>query len=86
MLPADEEVANTVQCHPHLPVLATSGIEDIVRLWAPDGPRDIVGVDDARIAQNQQRMREGAHLPPRILQVSLCLLGGALALGIWTPI
>lgn len=29
---ADREVANCVQCHPQLPVLATSGMEDVVRL------------------------------------------------------
>lgn len=28
---ADTEVANCVQCHPTLPVLATSGLEDVVR-------------------------------------------------------
>lgn len=31
---ADREVANCVQCHPTLPVLATSGMEDVVRLPA----------------------------------------------------
>lgn len=29
---ADREVANCVQCHPTLPVLATSGMDDVVRL------------------------------------------------------
>lgn len=31
LLWADTEVANRVQCHPTLPVLATSGLEDVVR-------------------------------------------------------
>ena len=35
VLEADEDVANCVRCHPSLPVLATSGIESVVRLWAP---------------------------------------------------
>jgi hypothetical protein len=35
VLAADEDVANCVQPHPHLPVLATSGIDSVVRLWAP---------------------------------------------------
>lgn len=35
VLAADEDVANCVQPHPHLPVLATSGIDTVVRLWAP---------------------------------------------------
>ena len=36
-LQADEDVANCVAPHPSLPVLATSGIESVVRLWAPLG-------------------------------------------------
>jgi hypothetical protein len=39
---ADEDVANAVQPHPHLPVLATSGIESTVKVpplssWASCG-------------------------------------------------
>ncbi len=34
-LGADAEVVNCVRAHPVLPVLATSGIESTVRLWAP---------------------------------------------------
>jgi WD and tetratricopeptide repeat-containing protein 1 len=37
-LEADEDVANCVTAHPSLPVLATSGIESVVRLWSPNGP------------------------------------------------
>lgn len=32
MFTADEDVANAVQPHPHLPVLATSGIESTVKV------------------------------------------------------
>jgi WD40 repeat protein len=32
---ADMEVANCVQCHPSLPVVATSGLEDVVRIVTP---------------------------------------------------
>ncbi len=57
------------QCHPSLPVLATSGIEDVVRLWgpadaAPSGQQaeelreQLAGV----VARNQERMREGPSL------------------------
>lgn len=35
VLAADEDVANCVQPHPHLPVLATSGIDTVIKLWAP---------------------------------------------------
>ena len=34
VLSADEDVANAVQAHPHLPVLATSGIENTVKVRA----------------------------------------------------
>lgn len=34
---ADEDVANAVQPHPHLPVLATSGIESTVKVGCVDG-------------------------------------------------
>lgn len=35
---ADDDVCNAVQPHPYLPLLATSGIESTVRLWAPVVP------------------------------------------------
>lgn len=35
VLKADEEVANCLQPHPAAPILATSGIESVIRLWAP---------------------------------------------------
>lgn len=35
MLDADADVCNAVRPNPRLPVLATSGIEDVIRLWAP---------------------------------------------------
>jgi WD40 repeat protein len=35
VLAADEDVANCVRCHPTLPVLATSGIDSVVKLWSP---------------------------------------------------
>lgn len=36
---ADEDVANAVQAHPSLPVLATSGIESTVKVRAAPGCR-----------------------------------------------
>lgn len=38
MIQADSDVVNCVQPHPMLPVVATSGIESVVRLWAPGDP------------------------------------------------
>ena len=32
---ADEDILNIVQPHPTLPIVATSGIEDVIRLWGP---------------------------------------------------
>ena len=79
----------SAQPHPHLPVLATSGIETVVRLWSP--PRDAdesaaaavgaPGQEDSSlgglVARNQERMREGPQLlrgvNPRILQVGRCV-------------
>lgn len=72
MIKADSDVVNCVQPHPVLPVVATSGIECVVRLWAPGdpdpNPDDILKAVEA----NQQRMMEGPAtlrgFNPRILQ------------------
>ena len=59
-LQADDDVANSVAPHPSLPVLATSGIESAVRLWAPRGPvqrpdlRQEVSANQARVLQGFQ--------------------------------
>ncbi|XP_077295822.1 WD and tetratricopeptide repeats 1 [Arctopsyche grandis] len=61
-LKGDESIVNCIQVHPTMCLIATSGIESIVRLWSPrpeDGgaePREILDVADAAIA-NQQRMQ-----------------------------
>lgn len=59
VLDADDDVANCVQCHPTLPVLATSGIGTVVRLWSP--LRDAGEPDnlDEIVNKNQERMKEG---------------------------
>jgi WD40 repeat protein len=79
LLDADEDVANCVQCHPTLPVLATSGIEHVVDVWSPQAAdpyaehvrQYVVPMDT--IEKNQERMREGYnYLPamnPRVIQV-----------------
>ncbi|KAG2497866.1 hypothetical protein HYH03_004132 [Edaphochlamys debaryana] len=68
-LTADEDVANCVQCHPTLPVLATSGIENVVRLWAPSEPLPSAAALPelqeelaAVVARNQERMREAPSM------------------------
>nr|XP_053648382.1 WD and tetratricopeptide repeats protein 1-like isoform X2 [Cherax quadricarinatus] len=61
VIPGDESIVNCVQCHPHSCLLATSGIESVVKLWAPLPQMDNDSepfLDIEEIAQaNQQRMR-----------------------------
>jgi len=67
---ADSEVVNCCQGHPHLSLLATSGIESVVRLWAPaesDSEADTEAwtAEDDRdqvVEANQKRMREGTSM------------------------
>ncbi|CAN0141585.1 unnamed protein product, partial [Hapterophycus canaliculatus] len=37
---ADDQIVNCVAPHPSLPVLATSGLESVVRLWSPRGAEE----------------------------------------------
>ncbi|CAG5002562.1 unnamed protein product [Parnassius apollo] len=61
-LRADESILNCVQMHPSMFLLATSGIEAVVRLWSPR-PEDestetrVVGDVSSAAQANQQRMR-----------------------------
>ena len=55
--------------HPYLPVLATSGIESVVRLWAPTqgtskADREAAEGEDVQVLaqRNQERMREGPQV------------------------
>lgn len=72
VLQADEDVCNCVQCHPTLPVLATSGIESVVRLWAPSGEAESSGTEPL-VARNQELIKQGPQtisgVSPRMLQV-----------------
>ncbi|EFJ39457.1 hypothetical protein VOLCADRAFT_100946 [Volvox carteri f. nagariensis] len=78
-LAADEDVANCVQCHPTLPVLATSGIENVIRLWSPrDAPPAAEAVPELEqelrsvVDGNQERMNEGPSVfRPSALQDAL---------------
>jgi hypothetical protein len=68
---ADEDVANAVQPHPHLPVLATSGIESTVKLWSPEGEPTTGGSIGEVVRRNQERLKEGPTvlrgIDPRII-------------------
>ena len=62
VMASDEDVANAVQCHPHLPVLAVSGIENTIKLWSPEGECMPVGSRiDEIISNNQERNKEGTR-------------------------
>ena len=75
-LQADEDVANCVQPHPSLPVLATSGIENVVRLWRPGDAKEPPNQRAmmALVSHNQERLKNGTNIfrtvNPRVLAVS----------------
>lgn len=61
-----------LQCHPHLPVVATSGIESVVKLWAPLGRAEQLDAT-LPVQRNQERTMTGPRLlrgiNPQFLQV-----------------
>eukprot|EP00892_Ulva_mutabilis_P012900 jgi/Ulvmu1/9983/UM059_0032.1 len=69
---ADREVANCVQCHPTLPVLATSGMEDVVKLWEVERDNDAnqVGAGVAEVSrmveESQQEMEASRVVLPNM--------------------
>ena len=61
VLEGDDNIVNCLQSHPSAPVLATSGIDPVVRIWQPrpeDGEEDtrIVEDLDGAATSNQRRM------------------------------
>jgi WD40 repeat protein len=65
VLEGHDDVVNCVVGHPRVPMLATSGIDDIIKLWDPSGPTPITAELDARIQgisnanSNQRRFGRG---------------------------
>lgn len=56
---ADADIVNCVQSHPTDACLATSGIEDVIRLWTPTGNPDSAPTEnqlDEMTQQNQSQM------------------------------
>ena len=39
MLPADENVCNSLKAHPTDPLIVSSGIESVIKVWGPDGQK-----------------------------------------------
>ncbi|TRY79897.1 hypothetical protein TCAL_10045 [Tigriopus californicus] len=65
VLASDSAVTNCVQPHPSQPLLASSGIDNVIRLWSPlpeDGRENENAVDDweSQIVENQN-WRESDH-------------------------
>ena len=61
-LKADENIVNSVAAHPSLPYLATSGIEDKVRIWGPHSAETRVPQDlFEQIRRNQAGFSHGTH-------------------------
>jgi len=61
VLVGDDAIVNCLQGHPSAPVLATSGIDPVVRIWEPlpeDGEENVraVGDSEAAASSNQRRM------------------------------
>lgn len=77
VLNGDDSIVNCIQWHPYQPLLATSGIENVVRLWEPK-PIDFVRQRlvmnwEAVCKQNQRRM----HADP--LEMMFLSLGYRIA-------
>eukprot|EP00798_Chlamydomonas_sp_ICE-L_P008194 gene8194-1456_t len=62
-LEADADVANCVQCHPFTATLATSGIEDVIRLWSPTAESTVERGDLQQVVtKNQERMNARSEI------------------------
>ncbi|XP_043201032.1 DDB1- and CUL4-associated factor 8-like [Amphibalanus amphitrite] len=60
-MPGDEKgVVNCLEPHPHMPVLATSGLDDDVKLWiaSRDQPQDLSWVQETVQRNLQERVEE----------------------------
>ncbi|CAB3254277.1 unnamed protein product [Arctia plantaginis] len=78
-LRGDESILNCIQLHPSMFLLATSGIETVVRLWSPrpeDGQEESRVIRDSGSAAmaNQQRMRSD---PFEAMLLNISFAGGA---------
>lgn len=55
---ADADIVNCVQSHPTDACLATSGIEDVIRLWTPTGKLDSAPTEDQLDEMTQQNQNQ----------------------------
>ncbi|RAL37454.1 hypothetical protein DM860_000148 [Cuscuta australis] len=70
VMKGDNDIVNQLESHPHIPLLATSGFENTIKLWAPSS-KDITPLppDFDEILDNNQRGRE-AHSQARLMRVT----------------
>ncbi|XP_077175174.1 DDB1- and CUL4-associated factor 8 isoform X2 [Paroedura picta] len=56
-------VVNCLEPHPHLPVLATSGLDHEVKIWAPtaEGPTQLTGLKEVIKKNKQERDEDSLH-------------------------
>lgn len=59
-LATDDKVLNCVQPHPSLPILATSGLDNVVRVWSPIGQENTKGEEDRAEGVEATGMSAGA--------------------------
>lgn len=78
-LPDDEDVTNCVRPHPTLPVLASSGIMNTIRLWAPSAPFDPESDAEAGSARETAAVSGAAEEPPSQRTVRLPRRGALIS-------
>lgn len=61
MMKGDDSVVNCLEPHPHTTVLATSGIDDTVKLWTPASERILELPQDAEKVMSLNKRRRESH-------------------------
>ena len=70
VLAADEEIANCVQGHPTQTALATSGIENDIRLWTPEVSSESGNDDKPKVTWGPREGFERYTLWPPVAQTA----------------
>jgi len=72
LMQGDSQVVNCLEPHPHATILATSGIDSAIKVWAPTADRILPLPEDAErvMATNKRRRENRSHisLTPDILR------------------
>lgn len=84
----DHSLVNCVQPNPHLPIIASSGLEKVVKLWSPqsqdpnvddDNPREILMNSDEislnEIVRNNQSQMDNRESIPTFAMIQNAMLG-----------